>query len=219
MPSNISIQRIIGVLLSRLKLIVVATLLGGVLFYCYSYFMITPMYSTSAMFAIQNYSVGTSGSNDNAKKIFGSDLSGSATLASVSMILFQNSDELSAVYSGCGVSLSVEDFFVTVNVTGTDAQLVANVANQVCEKCEDVFKSYYSYGSIRTIRAAKVPGGPFAPDNKHYGTMGLGVGLGISCLISILLELIDTTIKAEDDIQQMYGVPVFAEIPDFENQG
>ena len=33
----------------------------------------------------------------------------------------------------------------------------------------------------------------------------------------IVMELIDTTIKSDDDLSAMYKVPVFAEIPDFEN--
>ena len=49
--------------------------------------------------------------------------------------------------------------------------------------------------------------------------IGAAIGFIASCLISILIELIDTTIKSEDDIQDIYGIPVFAEIPDFENQG
>ena len=34
-----------------------------------------------------------------------------------------------------------------------------------------------------------------------------------------MLEMIDTTIKNDDDLSAMYKIPVFAEIPDFENQG
>jgi capsular polysaccharide biosynthesis protein len=38
----------------------------------------------------------------------------------------------------------------------------------------------------------------------------------LACVISILLELIDTTIKPDEDLSEIYKVPVFAEIPDFE---
>ena len=55
--------------------------------------------------------------------------------------------------------------------------------------------------------------------NTKNMLIGAAIGLIASCLISILIELIDTTIKSEDDIQDIYGIPIFAEIPDFENQG
>ena len=60
---------------------------------------------------------------------------------------------------------------------------------------------------------------PYEPNNLKNTLLGLLVGLVTSCVIAILLELIDTTIKADDDIQEIYGLPVFAEIPDFETQG
>ena len=49
--------------------------------------------------------------------------------------------------------------------------------------------------------------------------IGGAIGILIACLISVLLELIDTTIKHDDDLTSMYKVPVFAEIPDFEGSG
>ena len=45
----------------------------------------------------------------------------------------------------------------------------------------------------------------------------LAVGIVLACVISLFVELIDTTIKNDDDLSALYKVPVFAEIPDFEN--
>lgn len=42
--------------------------------------------------------------------------------------------------------------------------------------------------------------------------IGLVIGLVASVLISILLELIDLTVKPDDDLQEMYDIPIFAEI-------
>ena len=49
--------------------------------------------------------------------------------------------------------------------------------------------------------------------------MALAIGILLACIISVLLELIDTTIKHDDDLSSMYKVPVFAEIPDFDSSG
>lgn len=220
MPKNITIQKIIGVLLHRLKFILLATLLMGILFFLYSKFIITPMYSTSAMIYVQNYN-GASEANKESGKIYSADISGSSNLASICVTLFKNSDEITSLYDGCYVDISVNQstFFITISVSGDDPQRCANVANQVAEKCQDVFNSFLQYGQIGKIREAKVPSNPYEPNNLKNALLGLFVGLGASCVIAILLELIDTTIKADDDIQDIYGLPVFAEIPDFETQG
>ena len=49
--------------------------------------------------------------------------------------------------------------------------------------------------------------------------IGAAIGIILACLIAILLDLIDTTIKSDDDLAEIYKVPVFAEIPDFGSLG
>ena len=225
MGKSITVQKIISVLLSRIKFIVFLSVIVGMLFFLYSKFMITPMYSTSAMMYVQNYDSRDKGDksesiNEKNKKIYTTDITGSAALAEICVILFQNSDEITALYSGCGVSMSVQEgtFYVNLNVTGDDPQKCANVANWFIEKSSEVFEDNFDYGKIGLIREAKVPSAPYEPNNSKNAVLGVLVGLVAACLISILLELIDTTIKSDDDIQQMYGIPVFAEIPDFEDQ-
>lgn len=221
MPNNLTIQKIIGILLHRIKFIIIVTLAMGVLFFCVSKFFIPPTYETSAMIYVQNYKNDSTGSNADAQKIYQSDISGSSNLASVCVTLFKNSDEITALYNGCNVNISVADdsFFITIYVSGNDAQDCANVANQITEKCADVFNNRFVYGQIGTIRTAKTPERPSAPNNPKNALLGLGVGLVASCLIVILLEIIDTTIKSDDNLSEIYNIPVFAEIPDFESSG
>ena len=240
MAKNVTIQRIVGVLLHRIKFIILATVVMGLLFFMYSRFVIAPMYSTSTMIYVQNYSssqradanskgtTATKGTDDTKKttneenqKIYPADISASANLAEICVTLFKNSDEMTALYDGCNVNVAVTDgtFFITITVDGTDAQKCANVANQLAEKAAEVYKTKFSYGQIETLRQANVPSAPYAPSNTKNMLIGAAIGFIASCLISILIELIDTTIKSEDDIQDIYGIPVFAEIPDFENQG
>ena len=212
MAKNVTVQRIVSVLLHRVKFIILATVVMGLLFFMYSRFVIAPMYSTSTMIYVQNYSSAQRDnantkattstktesdskktSNEENQKIYPADISASANLA--------------------------ETFFITITVDGTDAQKCANVANQLAEKAAEVYNSKFSYGQIGTLRQANVPPAPYAPSNMKNMLIGAAIGFIASCLISILIELIDTTIKSEDDIQEIYGIPIFAEIPDFDNQG
>ena len=222
MAKNVTIQRIVGVLLHRIKFIILATVVMGLLFFMYSRFVIAPMYSTSTNANTKSTTPSKAAddttkktTNEENQKIYPADISASANLAEICVTLFKNSDEMTALYDGCTVNVDVTDgtFFITITVDGTDAQKCANVANQLAEKAAEVYNSKFSYGQIGTLRQAKVPSAPYAPSNTKNMLIGAAIGLIASCLISILIELIDTTIKSEDDI------PIFAEIPDFENQG
>ena len=241
MAGNITIQKILAILLHRIGFILAATAVMALLFFMYTSIVITPRYSTSAMIFIQNYdkakaktddsnsnsssqsanSSNNSSNNQQAKKIFSSDISGSANLAKICVTFFQNSDEITALYNGCAVSFSVEEntFYITISVSGTDAQKCANVANQIAEKCQEVYHKGFSYGQIGTIRTAKEPSAPVSPDKMRNTLIGAAIGIILACLIAILLDLIDTTIKSDDDLAEIYKVPVFAEIPDFGSLG
>lgn len=236
MAGNITIQKILSILLHRLLFIIAATAVMGMVFYLYTNIFIAPQYSTSAMIFVQNYdkakqaelatapnnasgSNGNSSNNQQAKKIFSSDISGSSSLAEICVTLFQNSDDITQMYNGCSVTMEVTEktFYITITVEGNDPIKCANVANQISEQCIAVYPKYFDYGQIGVIRTAKEPSSPISPNKTQNALIGAGIGLVLSCVISILLELVDTTIKPDDDISEMYKIPVFAEIPDFES--
>ena len=196
MAKNVTIQRIVGVLLQRIKFIILATVVMGLLFFMYSRFVIAPMYSTSTMIYVQNYSSSQRANanadtksttpskaaddttkkttNEENQKIYPADISASANLAEICVTLFKNSDEMTALYDGCTVNVDVTDgtFFITITVDGTDAQKCANVANQLAEKAAEVYNSKFSYGQIGTLRQAKVPSAPYAPSNTKNMLIG-----------------------------------------------
>lgn len=240
MPKNITIQKILGILLHRLPMILMAGVLGGLVFFVYTSFAIKPVYSTSAMIYIQNYgkqsdqnatddkqaATAGAGSSESlqsnnavAQKIFNSDLAGSAALASNCITLFNNSNDITRYYDGCSVSMSTAEdtFYITIEVSGNDPVKCANVANIVAEKCAPVFHSHFPYGRIGTIREAGTPSSPISPNKVQNTLIGVVVGIILACVVAIVMELIDTTIKNDDDLSALYKVPVFAEIPDFEN--
>ena len=238
---NITVQRILGVLLHRIRFIIVLTVAVGLLAFLYTNFFITPIYSTSTMIFVQNYSKSNSKSsgnsgdadsgqssgssdynssnNEQAQKIFNSDISGSASLAGITVTLFQNSDEITSLYDGCDVNISAVSgtFYIVITTSGADPEKCANVANQVADACNEVFHKNFMYGQLGVIRTAKTPGAPISPNKVQNTLIGAGIGLAAACLIAILLELIDTTIKPDEDLSEIYKIPVFAEIPDFSN--
>ena len=246
MPKKqLSIQKILGILLHRLPMIILSGVLMALIFFVYTSLAIQPVYSASSMIYIQNYGkqqdtddkeatsatdpTSSSSASDSSKqsnnevaqKIFNSDISGSSALASTCVTLFQNSNDITQYYDGCDVSMEVTNnsFYITITANGTDPKKCANVANIVAEKCDGVFRKYFSYGRTGIIREAYDPVTPISPNKTRNTIIGALVGLVLACGLAVLLELIDTTLKSDDDLSAMYKIPVFAEIPDFENSG
>src|SRR5207244_5348906 len=67
---------------------------------------------------------------------------------------------------------------------------------------------------FRVLDPARVPERPFSPDRMRINLMGIAVGLLLGLGATAGLEYLDTTLKTEDDVRLLLGLPVIATIPE-----
>ena len=228
MKKQITIGDLLKIFLQHIKLIIIVTLLGGLLAFLYVTYLVTPMYSTSALILVQNGNTFESDINKannstlNGEKVNTNDITSSQMLANTCSTLFTVDPDMKSIISGASISISVveDSYFLRISSTSSDSHTAANIANLVANTAPQVFKKYFGdAGKVDTVEEANVPSSPSSPNKPRYVLIGLLVGLVLSLVISFLLEIIDTTIKPGDDLYKMYDIPVFAEIVDFETEG
>jgi polysaccharide chain length determinant protein (PEP-CTERM system associated) len=66
---------------------------------------------------------------------------------------------------------------------------------------------------FRVLDPARVPERPFSPDRSRINLLGAAFGLLIGLGASALLEYLDNTLKSEEDVRLVLGLPVIATIP------
>lgn len=229
MKKQITIGDLLKIFLQHIKLIIIVTLLGALLAFLYVTYMVTPMYSTSALILVQN---GTSFESDisssnttttvNGEKVNMNDISSSQMLANTCSTLFTVDPDMKSIISGATITISVveDSYFLRISSTSSDPHTAANIANLVANTAPQVFKKYFGdAGKVDTVEEAGVPSAPSSPDRMRYVLVGALIGLALSLAVSFMLEIIDTTIKPGDDLYKQYNIPVFAEIVDFESEG
>ena len=228
MKKQITIGDLLKIFLQHIKLIIIVTLLGGLLAFLYVTYLVTPMYSTSALILVQNGNTfesdinAANNSSLNGEKVNTNDITSSKMLANTCSTLFTVDPDMKSIISGASISISVveDSYFLRISSTSSDPHTAANIANLVANTAPQVFKKYFGdAGKVDTVEEANVPSSPSSPNKPRYVLIGLLVGLVLSLVISFLLEIIDTTIKPGDDLYKMYDIPVFAEIVDFETEG
>jgi capsular polysaccharide biosynthesis protein len=70
--------------------------------------------------------------------------------------------------------------------------------------------------SIKIIDNSTLPEKPYSPNVKKYTAYGFVFGLFLGVAIAVLIELLDRTIKSEEDINAIYAdIPVLGSIPEF----
>lgn len=228
MPKDLTPQKILSMLLRHIKLIILIGALVTLIAYGYSSFFITPVYSASSLVMVQDTNEDfsstqpTASYNNNGKRIDTSRITASSTIAASCVTLFSNVPEMTSLMSDASVTITqVDDSnFLKFTASSSNPQVAANVANQLAEQAPKTFKKFFeNKGRLDTIQSATAPSTPVSPNVNQNTLFGLGIGLVLGVLLAFFLEIIDTTLKPGDDLAKMYGLPVFAEIVDFQREG
>ena len=227
MTKQITISDLLKMFLQHIKLIIIITLLGTVLAFLYVTYMVTPMYTTSALILVQNGNsfetdINGGSASSGGDKVNMNDINSSVMLANTCSKLFTEDPTMKSIISGASVNISVveDSYFLRITSTSSDPHTAANIANLVANTAPEVFKKYFGDGGkVDTVDVASVPSSPSSPNKGKYIMIGFLVGLVVSLVISFLIEIVDTTIKPGDDLYKQYNIPVFAEIVDFDPEG
>ncbi len=105
---------------------------------------------------------------------------------------------------------------LSVSVTTLDPQVSMDIATKLTELGMSEFKSVYDNGSIKLLSQPSLPQSHTFPSVPMFTVVGLFLGLVISYIVFLVIEMVDIKVKPDDDLMQLYGIPVFAEIMNFE---
>ncbi|MGN0550525.1 MAG: YveK family protein [Acutalibacteraceae bacterium] len=241
MKKDISINDILKIFLSHIKLIVLIVVIFGIASFLYSKYMITPMYTTSTLLYVtnsdslpgeqdveNNNTSATSAANTSGKS-GANDIVISARIASVCQTLFKTDIMMQELIEYLDLNVStgqlkgmigvsaVEDTqFITVTITSANPETAAAIANALPKAAQSTYKFFFPYGKIVVANPAHVPSSPSSPNVPKNTLFGAGAGLVLALILSFIIEIIDTTVKPDDDLYKIYNIPVFAAIPEIE---
>ncbi len=74
-------------------------------------------------------------------------------------------------------------------------------------------------GDVRVIDYAEAPLSPIKPNKKMNMGFGFIIGLGLGIVLALFLELINTSIKTEEDVEKHLKLPLLTSIPEINFNG
>ena len=222
--AEINIRRLVDAVLHRLWAVVLAAILGTVLVFFGTRLLVTPQYEASAMFYVNNNSISV---GDASLSISSADITASKSLVDTYIVILNTRATLVDVIDYAGVNISygelsqmiraeaVNDTEVfEVVVTHPDPQEAEKIANAIGYILPKRISSIIESTSAKIVESAIVPAKPSSPDYTMNAVIGFLLGLVLSAGVIILRELMDVTIRTEEDIAQITFLPVLSEIPD-----
>ncbi len=221
---EIDLMHLLKLLWKRAWIIVIAMVVFAAMFFSYAKYFITPQYNASATMYVNSsaINVGTTGISIN-----GGQLSAARYLLDTYVVIMKTRTTLEAVIDRAGLNMSagqlsgmisassINDTAVfRITATSSDPAEAQLIVNTMVDVLPDRLEDIVNGSSVRVVDRAVLPTGRSSPNYTRYATLGMLVGFVLSAAIIIILDLLDSSVRDEEYLNQRYDIPVLAVIPD-----
>lgn len=211
----------LNIIKKRMLLIILVTIGATVLSGVLSYFVITPSYKSDISVIIGKPDSKSQVSQDAYNDVMMyqqlvSTYSEFVTSRKVSenviktLKLNMTSDDLQKMVT---VTPKANTEFLTIAVKSTDPKQAMDIANQFAKSLKSVSYDVKKVDNVQILDNAVEPIVPASPNPKLNMAIAFFIGLMVSLGIAFLLEYLDNTVKTQEDIEKLVGVPVIGIIP------
>lgn len=224
MEMEINAQRLIGALWEKKWLILLASVLAAVLVFLGTYFLITPQYTSSAMFYVNNNALSV---GDASFSLSSGDLSTSRNLVDSYIVILNTREtllevvdyaEVDRTYSELRNMIAAQSVNSTeifrISVTSSDPEEATQIANAIANILPKRIGTIIDGTSAKVVDAAVVPSTPSSPSYSKNTVIGAVIGFILVVALIALREIFDVTIRNEEDITQCCKHPILAGVPD-----
>lgn len=219
-----SIQDLIDIVLTNIKVILTITIIAGMLAFVISQFFIAPQYEANVKLFVNNTRAGQGDTTSI------SDLNASERLVNTYMEIVMSNTVLEKVsgniYEAHQLEYSAEKLKKMINtqavknteifyvkVTSRDPSHSKHIANQIAIDAPDEIMDFVEATSVKVIDRASLPNSQASPNVKLNTAIGLLLGLIMSVLLVLLLDMLDVTIRSEEDFKGITDLPILGIIP------
>lgn len=213
-----TLLELLTLLRKHLKLVIMLPIVCMVAMGLASVLMMSDTYTaTTDMYVL------ASSEGSNSSSALSSDLSASqmltndvATLLQSDRVMTDAADQLGLPnLRGYDITVTSESTtrVVTLQVTSSDAQGSANVANALADCVSNVAQEVMNVESVNVIDEAPTPEAPSGPNRMLYVAVAAMAGLFAAVAIVVLMDVIDTRVRSAEDVEELLELPVIGRIP------
>ncbi|MDO4182456.1 MAG: Wzz/FepE/Etk N-terminal domain-containing protein [Coriobacteriia bacterium] len=111
------------------------------------------------------------------------------------------------------VGSSTTNRIISLKVTGTNPESAAKVANELARQTATVAVDVMNLEAVNVVEEAQTPETPSGPNRVMYTLVALLAGLFLAIAIIVLMDMLDTTIKSDEEAEELLGLPVIGRMP------
>ena len=215
---EIDLVELIGVIMSKLWIVIICGVFLGALSFVLSMYVITPQYqSTTKMYIINRQS---------SETLTYSDIQTGTQLTKDYQELVTSRPVLESVISQLSLSIDKKDLkskisvevptdtrIVTIVVEDSDPATAQAIANALRDSASEHISQVMNTEAVNVVEEADYPEEPSSPKIMKNTLIGAVVGVFISVVVIIFIYVMDDTIKNPDDIERYLKVSLLGSIP------
>lgn len=220
MEDTISLKEIFYIFKKRLTLIVVVTLIAIASSAIFTFFIATPQYQASTQILINQ-------TQENEQPITSSELQSNRELINTYNVIMTSPIILESVIEETGIDRGVsglqgqitvsseeESQVVTLAVEDSNPDLASNLANTIAQTFEEEVVNIMNIDNVSILSSSQAEDimSPVSPQPLLNLMVSLVIGLMIGVGLAVLLEFIDQTVKTEQDVEKILGLPILGSI-------
>lgn len=207
---------------AQIILIILIFMVIGVI---YSVGFVTPMYSSSTTLVLAGTASSTEEQSTNT--ITTADLTINSKLVATYSELVKSKNILGQVISNLGINVneeqlrqnvqvtSVEDTeLIEITVSNENAEYAAKIANEIAKVFEEkIAKEIYNINNVHIVDEATVSANPSNVNHLKNIVIFAFIGVVVAGMYVLITNMLDTTVKTQEDIEKEIKIPVLASIP------
>ncbi|WP_298827184.1 YveK family protein [uncultured Planococcus sp.] len=219
MLETISLREVYLIFKNRIRLILAITIAFMIVTALISYYLITPIYQTSAQLLISQ--------QQNEAGLDTQSIETDLQLVGTYSEIITSPVILEQVISQMGLDISYEELrdkvtvefaessqLLNIIVEDADLAIAVEIANQTAQIFETEIMELMNVDNVSILSPAVVMENqtPVSPNPPLNILLGAIVGLLVGAAIAMILRYLDTTLRGEKDIQDVLGIPVLGAI-------
>ena len=220
---TIDLLELAGVIWRKIWLVIIGFVVGAVIAFLFTKFLITPQYEAKSIIYI--FSKTTSITSI-------TDLQIGSSLTEDYRIIATTRDVVEPVISSLELDTTYEQLCKTFTVTNPDSshmlyvtvknpdpELAAKICNALSERIRNQIAEVVNTDKPSMVERAVVPTQKSSPSTAKNTAIGAMAGAIIVAAFIVLNYMLDDTINTREDVQKYLGLDTLAAFPIMKNQG
>ena len=217
---NFEIKDILAIVINNLiKILVVAIVFGLIAFFFTTYFIDTEYKAEGTV--LLKVDVSSQPAN-----ITYNDILLTQQLVDTYGIILKSDSLMELVIKNLDLSITTDNLkkmitasgvkntqIINISVQDKDAERAKNIVNQILIDAPQIIRQNFKGANINPVDLAKT-GIPVYPSVLLNTLIALFLGAAIVIVWEVLKEYLDDTIKSEEQIKQMFGIPILGLLPE-----